>query len=201
MRKSATIVLLAALTGSAFGGIVSIDDGLVKSAPEVNDPQRNFGEGDFIQGFTERTSITLTDRVRIQLGDGSNAWLEAGTVVNSHMVYLDPMGTSTAITVEDVQVTFDSEIIGLVTNVSHMRATNDLLGLGDLNYYNGTDADYGMNGASDSELFEGSTLSLSIRSRLGDYVRVLTVGTAVVPAPCSLALLGAAGMVGIRRRR
>ncbi|MBO6514118.1 MAG: hypothetical protein JJ974_09155 [Phycisphaerales bacterium] len=200
MRKSATIVLLAALTGSAFGGIVSIDDGLVKSAPEVNDPLRNFGEGDFIQGFTERSSVTLTEDVRIQLGDGSNAWLEAGTVVNSHMIYLDPVGTSTAITVENIEVTFDSDIIGLITNVSHMRSTNELLGLGELNYYNGTDSDYGANGAADVELFEGSTLNLSIRSRLGDYMRVLTVGS-VVPTPGSLALLGAAGLVAGRRRR
>lgn len=201
MRKSATIVLLAALTGSAFGGIVSIDDGLVKSAPGTNDPLRNFGEGDFIQGFTERTSITLTEDVRIQLGDGSNAWLQAGTVVNSHMIYLDPVGTSTTITVENIEVSFDSEILGVVTNVTHMRNTNDLLGLGDLNYFGGTDTNYGANGAADSELFEGSTLNLSIRSRLGDYMRVLTVGSSVVPAPGSIALLGAAGLVGIRRRR
>ena len=199
MNIKSTIVVLAAMSGAAMGGIVSIDGGLVKDAPGVNDPIQGFGEANYVQGFAERTSITLTEDVNIQLGDGSAGTLAAGTVVNSYMVYFDPEGDD-LLTVSNIDIIFDNQILGLVVSDQAMVDTHALLGLGGLNYYGGIDMNYGPNGAPDIELFEGSTLNVSLRASQGDYFRVLTVSN-TVPTPGSLALLGVAGLIGTSRRR
>jgi len=199
MRKTAAIVTLAALSSAALGDIMSIEDGLVKHVPLTNDPIQDFGEADYVQGFAEKSNIILTQDTLIQLGDGSTGLLEAGTMVTSHMVYFDPDGP-TARTVSNVDIVFDTDILGLIVSDAAMVATHDLLGLDELNYHYGVNGHYGPNGAPDVELFEDSTLTVSLRAIQGDYFRVLTVGNPV-PTPGSLALLGAAGMIGLRRRR
>jgi len=197
MRNTATIVLLAAMSGAAMGGIVAIEDGFVKSAPEINDPMQGFGEASYVQGFTELSNITLTEDVNIQLGDGSAGTLTAGTVVTSHMLYFDPEGDE-LLTVSDIEILFDGEILGLIVSDQAMVDTHGLLGLSELNYYGGIDMNYGPNGAPDVELFEGSTLNVSLRASQGDYFRVLTTS---VPAPGSLALVGLGGLIAGRRKR
>lgn len=198
MNTKSTIVLLAAMSGVAMGGVVSIENGFVKNTPDANDPIQGFGEADYVQGFSESTGITLTDDISIQLGDGSTGTLAAGTVVNSHMIYFDPEGDD-LLTVSDIEILFDSQILGLVVTDQAMVDTHALLGHTDLNYYGGTDMNYGPNGAPDVELFSGSTLTVSLRASQGDYFRVLTAST--VPTPGSLALLGVAGLIGTTRRR
>lgn len=197
MRNTATIVLLAAMSGAAMGGIVAIEDGFVKNAPEINDPMQGFGEADYVQGFAELSNITLTEDINIQLGDGSAGTLAAGTVVTSHMIYFDPEGDD-LLTVSDIEIMFDGEILGLIVSDQAMVDTHELLGLDALNYYGGIDMNYGPNGAPDVELFEGSTLNVSLRASQGDYFRVLTTS---VPAPGSIALVGLGGLIAGRRKR
>lgn len=198
MRNTASIVLLAAASSVAMGGIVSIEGGFVKTTPDANDPLMNHGSADYVQGFAELANITLTEDIAVQLGDGSMGSLEAGTVVNSHMVYFDPEGDD-LVTISDIDIEFDGEILGLIVNDEVMVATHDLLGLEELNYYYGTDMNYGPNGAPDIELFSGSTLNVSLRASAGDYFRVLTSSN--VPSPSALAMLGLGGLVAGRRRR
>jgi hypothetical protein len=198
MRNTATIVLLATMSGVAMGGIVAIEDGFVKSVPEVNDPIQGFGEANYVQGFAELSNITLTEEINIQLGDGSAGTLAAGTIVTSHMIYFDPEGDWDLMTVSDIEIMFDGEILGLIVSDQAMVDTHDLLGLAELNYYGGTDMNYGPNGAPDIELFEGSTLNVSLRASQGDYFRVLTTS---VPAPGSIALMGLGGLIAGRRKR
>ncbi len=199
MNTKAAVISLVALSGVAFGDIVSIEGGIVKSTPDANDPQFGYGEANYVQGFSELQGITLTQDIIIQLGDGSMSVLQAGTVVDSHMVYYDPEGELTT-DIHDIDIQFSSNILGLVVEDLMLESTHDLLGLAGLNYDNQNTRTYGPNGVGDIELYEGSLLNVSLRPTGADYFRVLTVSNGV-PTPGSVALLSAAGLIGIRRRR
>jgi len=199
VNTKAAVITLIALSGIAFGDIVSIEGGLVKSNPEVNDPQFGYGEANYVQGFAELRSVTLAQDIMVQLGDGSMSVLQAGTIVDSHMVYYDPEGELTT-DINDIEIQFSSEILGLVVQDLMLEATHNTLGLAGLNYANQSTRTYGPNGVGDIELYEGSLLNISLRPTSADYFRVLTVSNGI-PTPGSVALLSAAGLIGIRRRR
>ncbi len=197
MYTKLSIATIIALSGVASAGINSIDGGVIKITPNYNDPIQGYGQADYVQGFTELTNVTLANDVTIQLGDGSAGVLSAGTVVNSHLVYFDPDGTLNW-GVSDVNIEFDQTILGLIVNDQEMLNTNSQLGLNYLNYTPTRGLqNYGPNGQYDIETFNGSTLNVSLRGVEGDYFRVLTT----VPTPGSLALIGGAALIGLRRQR
>ncbi|MBL4810453.1 MAG: hypothetical protein JKY43_10410 [Phycisphaerales bacterium] len=198
MNTKTAVITLVAMSGVALGGIVSIEGGIVKNNPDINDPQYGYGEANYVQGFAELQGITLTQDIVIQLGDGSMSVLQAGTVVDSHMVYYDPEGELTT-DINDIEIQFSSEILGLIVLDLEIASTNGLLGLAGLNYANPSTRSYGPNGIGDIELYSGSLLNVSLRPTGADYFRVLTVSN--IPTPGSVALLSAAGLIGIRRRR
>ncbi|QTD57022.1 PEPxxWA-CTERM sorting domain-containing protein [Parasphingorhabdus cellanae] len=138
--------------------------------------------------FDEVQSVTLTAAV---------GGLTAGTVVNSHYVFFDPRRTRRAIGYVD----FDSEVLAVLTTQADLTDTDMLLGNANVNYLSPN-----LRGLESSDIatFAGNRLDLNFRaSSPGDFVRVLTVATAV-PEPASWAMMiGGFGLVGgaMRRRR
>lgn len=172
-----------------------------------------------VLGVNERQRVTLATALRVFNADIASGTtigntlaavaplstvLTAGTVVNSHLIIMDPVGgTRTA----SGSVTFNGRILGIILHESgrqgaNFLATNTTLGRVGTTY--GT-MHSGLDGAPDAYSIGGSgdktlTFSFHAAATSADFVRVITA----VPEPRSWAMmLTGFGMVGfgMRRRR
>lgn len=166
-----------------------------------NGPANTVGNNTFqtpnLYGFNEDQNILLGADLVADLG----GTLTAGTTVASHYIFFDPRNTTSIIG----SVTFDSEILGVITSTGLLLASDFLANTG-VTYLNpglrGLEAN--TDSVSLSDMF---TLALAwTASTPGDYVRVLTArspGAEVVPLPAAIPLFltGLAGMGLMKRRR
>lgn len=200
MRKIiATVSTVGALALASTSANAAIIDGsatnLLGSASFVElSPTAGFTVGKNNQqsntlfAFNEQQGVKLTDSI---------GGIAAGTLVNSHYVFYDPAGLNVLFG----NVTFDSEVLGILTTRSALSATDALLGLSDVNYLNPWNRgleflDYaGFSGNSAHFAFSAGSP--------GDYVRVLTAATPAVPEPATWAmmLLGFGAIGGAMRAR
>lgn len=169
----------------------------------ISNPDNTVGNNTFqnnnLYAFNEGQNITITSALSVDdVGGGSAGTLAAGTVVASHYVFFDPRQSRS----QEGYVTFDSDIIGLVTSTGNLLDSDYLLNNG-VTYQNP-----GARGleSNDDAWFSGNTVYVDWRaSTPGDYIRVLTAysPTAAVSEPAGL-LFFAAGLLGLglsRRKR
>ncbi|MDJ0557357.1 MAG: PEP-CTERM sorting domain-containing protein [Microcoleaceae cyanobacterium MO_207.B10] len=156
--------------------------------PELINPDLNF------QVFNEKQDFTLTRNLRLWDGfsrdHGKNVFLEKGTTVSSHVIYINPQGGSNRLFWSG-EVEFNGKIAGLVARSWEFGGTNKFLGLDgvDYNIRSGLDGP-GLGkfaGQGDEAIFTGKTLSLSISAALGyEAVRVITYQSEEVPEPSAI---------------
>ena len=123
------------------------------------------------QGFDERQCVTLAEPLAI---DGGGE-LPAGTIVDSHMIFLNPVD-DVLIDVSETWI-FSTPILATMTDMSGEleAASSDVLGAPGTMYSSpffarGLDIDFG-----DSFTVDGNTLGLTmIASGPGDWMRVVT---------------------------
>ncbi len=173
-----------------------------------------------VLGVNERQKVTLGAAQRLinaNLASGTviannaaavnavSTVISAGTVVNSHLIFLDPAGSSTRGATGSV--TFNGRILGFILhdtgrNGVNFTSTNAIFGAPGTTY---AAMHSGLDGAPDAYAITGSgnkTLNFTFNATAtsADFVRVITA----VPEPRSWAMMLAGfGMVGfgMRRRR
>lgn len=163
-----TILTVAALAcvSSANAAIINVTgDGVVISGPAstlVGATELNKQ-----QGFNEVQGLHLVADLAL---DGVT--VSAGTWVDSHMIFLDILGTAPLVST-NATWTFDGEVLGIMTNANEIASTG-LLGLGGTIYPLTLPVSRGLEGA-DSYSISGSTLDLRMDVTFpGDWVRVVT---------------------------
>ncbi|HET6428317.1 MAG TPA: hypothetical protein VFJ30_07905 [Phycisphaerae bacterium] len=218
MRKTALFVLAVAFplalgTGSAVADLASAT-GQVTSPPVSTVLTLHNSESGLLQVLNERQDVVLgsdlgVDLTASYLDSLGHAWnassdgvsaesigtIPAGTVVRSHLVHFDPVGSSYA----DARgtLTFDAPILGLMVKTTSLNASDFL---GDPSYtYAGSLRDLENQDTVRFRLSSPSTLEITILAAdiYIDEVRVITA-----PAPGAV-LLGAMGLglVGWLKRR
>lgn len=175
----------AVLSGNVTGGSAGGSFVELFPAPGFTIGQDNL-QSDNLFAFDEKQGVTLTSAI------GSIA---SGTAVNSHYVAFDPRQGRTI----RGNVTFSGRVLGVITTLPTLQATDALFGLPGVNYLSPTARGLESN---DSISFSGNQVFLNWRaSSPGDHVRVLTA----VPEPSTWAMMLAGfmavgGMIRSRRR-
>ncbi|MFK7912392.1 MAG: PEP-CTERM sorting domain-containing protein [Pseudomonadales bacterium] len=154
-----------------------------------DDAHTNTGQ----EGFNEQQGVTLG----VDLATSTPGSIAAGTVIDSHMLFLNTAGNARE---EHTNVvwTFSGDILGVMSarNGGNIAAS-DFLGA-PATTYPGAFTARGLE-SNDSYTIAGNTLTLNmIVTEPGDWIRVVTA--AAVPAPGALGLLGL-GLLGLGLRR
>lgn len=173
---------------STTGNIVQIMTPTLvnNAAPNSNANMLMFNE---VQNAVLHTAVTT-----------SNGIIAAGTRVSSYMVLLNHVKASdrTVLNLSGT-ATFDSAILGLITTVADLNASDAILGAVGTTY-----ATFNMRGLEDLEavsyLGDTATLTLNV-TQPGDWMRIVTISTVPVPAAGFLLFGALGGLAALRRRK
>ena len=193
-RFITSLALGLGLTASAASAatITALNDtSLVIAAPgSVTDD--SVGDNETVFAFAEATRVVLTSDLAVAGGT-----IAAGTAVDSHMIFLNRADPDRIRASVDYAFGFSTDILGVITSTSAVRATNDLLGA--------VGTTYGLlNGFERSDTLSVMSNSVSgnlIVTQPGDWFRVVTVAEVPVPAAGFMLLAGLGAMAAARRGR
>ena len=183
------LVLGMAAASPAQAAILSASEGgKIIDAPDST--AVNAEVSDLMQGFDEKQNVLLKKDLKVDFGE----IIEAGTEVNSHMIFLDSPGSSDVTQI--VEWLFDGEILGIMSDPAGNleAASNSILGAEDTQY--GSFGARGLEAGKERNGYvkDGNKLNLKMRvTSPGDWIRVVTKAnpTQSVPEPASiLGLLG-----------
>lgn len=145
------------------------------------------------QAFNERQGVTLAADLAVDGG-----WIAGGTVVDSHMIFLNTaIGDRNAFD-QNVLWTFSDVVLGVMSDRRGRleRASNAILGAPGTMYPGAFD--YRGLERRDSYTIVGNTITVSMLvSQPGDWIRVIT---AAAPGSLLLGVLGVSICGWIRRR-
>lgn len=149
--------------------------------------------------FNELQGVTLAADL---FTDGGGK-IDAGTVVDSHMFYLNRDQSSNGVISRGGTLTFATDILGTMSDThGTLLVASDFLGA-PTNYTNFRNRGLELGGRwADTISYSGKTVTANMLNvtQPGDWVRVVTV--AAVPLPASLFLLPLGiGALGVLRRR
>lgn len=218
MKRTTTAVMAALLVGlvamPAHAALTGVSGGLssegvagqIIAAPEqaLDEVAANLG----MQGFDEAQNVVTSQAYGI---DGDTA-IAAGTLVSSHMIFLNSAGP---FRIEHLEVTwtFDGVILGVMSDEDGTleAASSGELGAAGTVYPNPMFADRGLEQLSlvDGYVVNGNSITVNMAvTEPGDWIRVITAGggAPAVPEPGTLMLLvsglaGVAGTAWVARRR
>jgi hypothetical protein len=137
----------------------------------------------FITFFQEQTTLTLPDDLTVELTEPGTynrpeqlnpQVIPAGTLVNSYLVNLDPVGDN-EINLEG-SIKFQNKILGIIASPSQLDETDEILGNPETAYPN-SNSDRGLELDNQDRLewnIEGRTLDLEFGDTALDQIRVIT---------------------------
>jgi hypothetical protein len=200
-QASATIVTGEVTFGS--GSFIKLSVPFTDSNPD-NTVGNNTFQNTNLYGFDEGQNINILSDLNVEvLADGSggssgSGTIAAGTLVASHYIFFDPNQSAH----QEGSVTFDSDILGILTSTSSLLASDSLINTG-VTYQNPSLR--GLEAGDSVSIIGLKMISVDwTASTPGDYVRVLTAfSPGAVPVPAAVWLFGTAliGFVGMSRRR
>lgn len=182
------------------GAITSVNNGGVIISPPSSVQDDPLGATGLVQqGFNEVQNFTLTDPLSVDLG----ATIPVGTVVNSHMLFLNPPGGGST-SHGPVTWTFDSIILGVMSDTAGLLegASTPTLGNPGTTY----PLPFAGRGLEplDGFFFIGNSLTSVMTvppGDPGDWVRVITLGVAVPEPSTYLLFAGFLGIAFVLKRR
>ena len=134
--ETATVTVVIIPTTAPPGAIAGTTGAVVEIAPPPSVVHGAFESNTEIRAFNEAQNLTLPVDIAVNISapgiyddwaDLTPATIPAGTVVSSHFLHLDPVGTTTAVDLEG-SVTFNADIIGVIVVDNDLDNSDDTLG-------------------------------------------------------------------------
>lgn len=205
MNCAITAVISFALVGASQAAIVTTGgDAVLGPAPastvlgalESNTIARAFNEASSFALATNLPVNATTPGVYSSNGSLTPGVIAAGTIVNSHYLYVDPVADGPAN--YEGFVEFDQPILGVIV-LRNALNSSDFLGASGTSY--GDNPARGLE-LSGNEVFTITLSQFRVNFRFNttnatDDIRIITA----VPAPGAAAMLGLAAAACVRRRR
>jgi hypothetical protein len=161
------LILLFGMTGLSTAAVTAGQD--IIPAPDfiVDDPPG--AVNDHQQAFDERQCVFLTSDLPVDGGP-----IPAGTIVSSHMIFLNTKGTTSA-SDQNVSWNFDGSILGVMSATGGTLEAASSPFLGDpTTIYSAAFPNRGME-SNDSYLVAGDTITVNMSvAEPGDWIRVVT---------------------------
>lgn len=207
-RRAAIALFATVMATSASASIVGFNAAEVKIIPAPALVNNNTpGDNDFLLAFNEAQSVTLGAALTTDQGT-----IAAGTLVDSHMVFLNrsdrKTGNANLISV-DTEIQFGGTVLGTMSdqNGGLRMVPSDFLGGPVTTYANFNNrgleqTNCGVNCDFVTFALGSDTVRFDLHvTQPGDWVRVVTV--AAVPTPAAFAMMGTglAAFAVMRRRR
>lgn len=179
-------------SGAVNGCLIAPDQAPIPDPVSANPNDGILLVWDEVQNFTLLEDLRV-DRVAdpdapFVVAAGSDFLIRAGTIVSSHYVQWDPgAGSESRV---DTTMVFDSDIFAFITADANLFASDEFLGLPDIDY-----ADFGLRGleSGDTTLFGADLSRVEISwsaGSPGDWTRVITAfSPSAVPLPPALPLM------------
>lgn len=186
---SASASIIGYTPGTAAGGGIIAAPSEVLNASVYNTAQ---------QGFDEKQGVLLAAPLSI---DGGS--VPAGTVVDSHMIFLNQKnGTGGTLSDAGVVWTFSGTILGVMSDTpGNLEAASNVLLGAPATTYPGAFANRGLEGG-DAYSFIGNQLTVKMQvSQPGDWIRVVTAASVPDTGSTALLLVPALGLVALGARR
>ena len=164
------------LTGVSGGSSDANTAPAIISAPNNVGKNNNNVTGQ--RGFDERQNVTLSSSLATDGLSGLASSISSGTLVDSHMIYLNPASGQGTVVHDGVTWTFEGAIIGVMSDKQGNReaASNAQLGKSGTSYPGA----YGKRGIESADSYSFPTANqITVNTRTknpGDYLRVVTVG-------------------------
>ncbi|HYF13604.1 MAG TPA: hypothetical protein VD971_00880 [Phycisphaerales bacterium] len=205
-RAISSVLAFCAGGATAFGGIVGTGGDAIFIAAPASTALGALESDPNVHAFNEASNLVLsaglpvnatTPGIYTSNGSLTPGIIPAGTAVNSHYIYSDPVGGG----LETYQgfVDFDAPILGVIILRAALNGTDALLGA--------PGTVYADNAARGMELSQGEHFTITISgtrliydfdtSSATDDIRVITA----VPTPAGVGLAAACGLLAMRRRR
>ena len=210
-RKQSKIVLLvfglclSVLLTSVSADVISTSGSVVETAAPTSVDLNQYESTTEIRAFNEQQNVILPVDIGVNItsagyyddnGDLTEGIIAAGTLVQSHLVHLDPVGTELATL--SGSVTFDHQILGVIIHTLKLKNSDSVLGALGTVYPTGS-YDRGLELEEDALAISPDMRTLTIdlwrADTLTDQVRVITT-----PEPGTVLLFSLGGLV-LRRRR
>ena len=199
MIAKTAVCLLAGIYASGVQALLISGDIIMAPITILN----SLAVNDHQQGFNEQQGFTLLGDLDVDGGTD----IAAGTVVDSHMIFLNRNGS---IRIADLGVVwgFDGIILGVMSDTPGLlegKSSGDLGAMGTLYPVITMASDFPNRGfeSNDGYVISGNMLTVDMTvTEPGDWIRVITAHVSV-PEPASVALLGLGllGIAGMRRRQ